>query len=232
MKLGILLGGEKVVMEVSKQESSKSFETRVCSIADKNDLMAMQKLTDRFPDYEFAFLEPIMENGVYVDFSSKEVTKNLIQTRDMTPYAWKNVAVFNIKLPAYGRVLAVASAGSDVPYNRRGSYRVRIAKPGEVYLNGDANGRSVIVNDISATGIGLIVSDTEGFTKNTPLSVKFFDENNFKVKASVRRVHELSPERCVIGCEFDKFSDSVAQFVNMKQVKQRRAMQEKEQRGK
>ena len=76
MKLGILLGGEKVVMEVSKQESSKSFETRVCSIADKNDLMAMQKLTDRFPDYEFAFLEPIMENGVYVDFSSKEVTKN------------------------------------------------------------------------------------------------------------------------------------------------------------
>lgn len=230
MKIGELQTGTRVFLEATKEGTTQEWQTTVCGITAEEDLIAIHKLASRFPTYEFNFLDPIIENGMLVDFGSKEVKKNLVHTKGQDPYAWKNVAVFNVSLPKYGRTHAVAATGEDLPHNRRGSFRVHIAKPGQIYLPGDIYGRKVIVNDLSATGIGLIVDNVEGIQKDDKLNVKFVDENRFSLNAYVRRIHEMGPQRIVVGCEFDKFSDSVAQFVNMKQVQFRRAMQERENR--
>lgn len=224
MKVGNIAAGMRVFIEANKDNATEEWETRVCELSDEADFSAVQRLKDRFTELDFCFLEPIFEDGMIVDFGSKDVVKHLMILRGVDPYAWRNVKVFNVSLPVHGRVHAVAASTEEVPHNRRGSYRVKILKSGELSVGNSYDRRTVTVNDISATGIGLVVSNMEDIHEGTMVRVNFFDENRFDVRAVVRRIKPISTNNTIVGCEFERHSDSIAQFVNMKQVKLRKSM--------
>lgn len=226
MKVGQLVAGFRVFIEAKKDDVTDTWESTVCEIVAEEDLLAIAKLKERFLDFDFCFVNPIYENNMVLDFGSKDVVKNLVILRGTDPYAWHGVTVFNVTLPKYGRVHAVAALTQELPHNRRGSYRIRILKPGEMHVSGIENVRKVMVNDISATGIGLVVDDTDGVSDNLRVKVCFQDDMRFELDAVVRRIKPLSEKRSIVGCEFVKPSDTVAQFVNLKQIKLKKSQQQ------
>lgn len=227
MRVSEIEAGTRVFVEAIRGEHMENWETHVYQIQYKQDLIVLQKLKEKYQGFDFCFLEPIYVEGKLVDFSSKEFVKNLVIIKEASPYAWQKVAVFNMSLPKAGRVHVVASARQELPHNRRGSFRIRILQPGELAIIDTEIVRSVVVNDISATGVGLMVKNMANIQVGSRINISFFDEGRFYLNATVRRIKQLAVDRYIVGCEFDRQSESVAQYVNLKQLKMRRELNDK-----
>jgi len=136
------------------------------------------------------------------------------------PYNFKNVKVTLVEYE--GKRYHCMSTGTvGVRLNRRNAFRVFIGENGVASIPGKKS-TSVLVKDLSSTGIGFLVSGTDDpFEIGGNVNVVFTDSTTgttIDVTSRVVRVMEGEKET-LYGCMFTKHYPSVERYTASKQVR-------------
>jgi c-di-GMP-binding flagellar brake protein YcgR len=133
-------------------------------------------------------------------------------------YIWENVSV---KLVKYDGAVyhKIDIYGDGTPHNRRDSYRLYIGEDMPLYLN-TASGPaalSVLVKDISETGVGFITKDDIDVDRTIRLKLK---DNNTLISLSgviVRKEFLSNLGSYLYGCRFNEKNSSLGKFLAKRQ---------------
>lgn len=162
-------------------------------------------------------VNPIIVNERTIGFNDN-CRINLIVKIDGKVYLWENVAV---KLVRYnGKIYhQVSMYGEGKPYNRRQAYRMYIGEDMPIYLN-TAHGPTtitVLVKDISETGVGFITK--EELDINRTIRLKLKDFNNLISLSGVIVRKEFLPhlDSFLYGCKFHEKNNKLGRFIARRQ---------------
>lgn len=113
-------------------------------------------------------LEPIIIDGRVLVLDSSNITVNVFyEESDDKPDYWKNVK-YNMVNISSKPMIALASANESVKYNRRTNFRIPMGVQGR--LNGKD---TVVVSDISSTGISFLGSLEKDYAIGTEFKLSF-----------------------------------------------------------
>lgn len=177
------------------------------------------------------YVKPFTYNNAIVSFDAPGLTISMMAFRDdAVPYFWKYVQI--VKLIKDGEVYHCISSSMDgVKLNRRNAYRVFVGEDGECFVTTNKS-VSVTIRDISANGIGLMVyeEDASKFSFGMKIRISFSDSPMyFNADLMARVVRVIKSEKgCVIGCEFTAMYPEVSKYVAAKQLKLKKAAQNKQ----
>lgn len=217
MKISQLEPNTPITIESTKENLFLSFDSSICELSSQEDITVVEHMQANFSKIDFCFVNGIHEEEFLLDYTSDAVQNDLVVVIDDKPWAWKNVRIMNMTLPVYGRIHVVMTTSGELPHNRRGNFRMEIDKPCEYNILGDTTKYQGVVQDISASGIGILVTDIKGISENTMLQINFTDVNKFYLTATVKRIKELPPSKYLVGLEFDRPSDSISAYICKKQ---------------
>ncbi|MDF2941971.1 MAG: hypothetical protein K0S01_829 [Herbinix sp.] len=138
-------------------------------------------------------------------------------------YIWENVSV---KLVKYDGAIyhKIDLYGEGVPYNRRDAFRMYIGEDMPLYVN-TASGPaalSVLVKDISETGVGFITKEDIDVDRIIRLKLK---DNNISINLSgviVRKEFLSNLGAYLYGCKFNEKNNSLGKYIAKKQGEQLR----------
>lgn len=164
----------------------------------------------------------IKVNDQTIGFSEKYQINFLYKT-DGRLYIWENVAV---KLVRYdgGIYHKIDLFGDGKPYNRRDAYRLYIGEDMPLYVN-TASGPtalSVLVKDISETGVGFISKEDIDIDRTIRLKLK---DNSSMISLSgvvVRKEFLSNLGAFLYGCKFNEKNSKLGKFIALKQAEQLR----------
>jgi c-di-GMP-binding flagellar brake protein YcgR len=133
-------------------------------------------------------------------------------------YLWESAS---IKLVKYDGAIyhKIDIFGDGKPFNRRDSYRMYIGEDMPVYVN-TATGPtaiSVLVKDISETGVGFIAKDDIDVDRTIRLKLK---DNNMLLNLSgmiVRKEFLNNLGSFLYGCRFNEKNDQLSKYIAKKQ---------------
>lgn len=167
-------------------------------------------------------INPIAVNERSVGFNDK-CRINLIVKVDGKVFLWENV---DIRLVRYGGNIyhQISMEGEGKPYNRREAYRMYIGEDMPIYIN-TAQGPhaiSVLVKDISETGIGFITKEELDIDRMIRLKIKDF--NNIIVLSGVivRKEYLSHLDSYLYGCKIKERNNKLGKFIARKQGEQLR----------
>lgn len=163
-------------------------------------------------------INTIKVNDQTIGFSDK-FQINLLYKTEGRLFMWENV---NVKLVKYdgGVYHKIDLYGDGKPYNRRDAYRMYIGEDMPVYVN-TASGPtalSVLVKDISETGVGFITKDDIDLERTIRLKLK---DNNSIISLSgviVRKEFLNNLGAFLYGCKFNEKNNHLAKFIAKKQA--------------
>ncbi len=159
----------------------------------------------------------IKVNDQTLGFSDKFMINFLYKTEGKL-YIWENV---NVKLVKYeSRVYHMIDLfGEGKPYNRRDAYRMYIGEDMPVYVN-TASGPtalSVLVKDISETGVGFISKEDIDIDRTVRLKLK---DGNVIISISgiiVRKEFLRNLGSYLYGCKFTEKNIHLPRYIARKQ---------------
>lgn len=223
MKINELEPGRKFTLEASDEERHMQLKGTIANVTAEKDLNLIKQVRKAYQETFFCIADPIHEDNMLLNFESEKVSCNMIVILEGDkPYGWNNVKILNLRLPVYGSIHVITTKADAASYNRRQNYRVFIGSEGTVTEDGSEETRSVLVKDVSASGIGLIAKSGETYERGDLITVSFKApeaEEEFHLKAVVVRKEDMDDGRCNIGCILKSHSDVVARFVYSKQKK-------------
>lgn len=203
MQIDEIPRGGNIELEVRYSGHTMSFRSDIIAIVNNSVLVNTIKVNDQT-----------------IGFSDK-CQLNLIYKLDGKVFIWENVSV---KLVKYnGNVChKIDLFGEGKPYNRRNSYRMYIGEDMPLYIN-SASGPSaisVLVKDISETGVAFITKDEIDIDRTIRLRLK--DNNNIISLSGVivrkEFLHNLASY--VYGCKFNEKNSNLGKFIAKKQGEQ------------
>lgn len=164
----------------------------------------------------------VLINAITVDeqtigFSDKFQINFLFKSEGRL-YLWENVTV---KLVKYNDAIyhMIELFGEGKPYNRRDAYRMYIGEDMPVYVN-SATGPtalSVLVKDISETGVGFITKEDIDIERTIRLKLK---DNNTIINMSgviVRKEYLDNLDSFLYGCKFNEKSNHLSRYIAKRQ---------------
>lgn len=162
-------------------------------------------------------INTIKVNDQTIGFSDK-FQINFLYKSDGRLFLWENVGVKLVKYDG-GIYHKIDLSGEGKPYNRRDAYRMYIGEDMPVYVN-TASGPtalSVLVKDISETGVGFITKDDIDIDRTIRLKLK---DNNSIISLSgviVRKEFLNNLGSFLYGCKFNEKSTHLAKYIAKKQ---------------
>lgn len=217
--------GTSVSIEATDEEGKHvSLFTTVAQITDMTDMMVLEDLRHKHAKLHYAFLDPVREEGLLINFTSENVIKNIVIIQEGRPYGWKNVNIINLRLPVYGSIHVIISNDKIKPFNRRKYYRLSLGIEGIMQVQEQTH--PVLIKDISEGGIAIISNAIAGVEKGVLLEISFHDNSTgayYRLPAAVVWVDSTTSVRTVYGCRLLVHSDSLAHFINFKQQEKMRA---------
>lgn len=195
--------GSSIEIEVRYAGHTMSFRSDIIAIANNSVLV-----------------NTIKANNQTVGFSDK-CQLNLIFKTDGKVFIWENTFV---KLVKYnGNVChKIDVFGDSKPYNRRNSFRMYIGEDMPLYVN-SASGPtaiSVLVKDISETGVAFITKDEIDIDRTIRLKLK---DNNIQINLSgviVRKEYLPNLGSYLYGCKFNEKNNHLGKFIAKRQGEQ------------
>lgn len=159
----------------------------------------------------------IKVNDQTIGFSEK-CKLNFLYKLDGKLYIWENVTIKLVKFD--GAIYhKIDLFGEGAPYNRRDSFRMYIGEEMLLYVN-TASGPSaltVLVRDISETGVGFITKEDIDVDRTIRLKLK---DNNTLISLSgviVRKEFLSNLNAFLYGCKFNEKSTSLGKYIAKKQ---------------
>ncbi|MBP1756060.1 MAG: hypothetical protein H6Q59_2458 [Firmicutes bacterium] len=162
-------------------------------------------------------IDPIKVNEQTIGFSDN-CKINFLYVHEEKLFLWESVFV---KLVKYDGAVyhKIDIYGEGKPYNRRDSYRMYIGEDMPVYVN-TATGPSalsVLIKDISETGVGFIAKDDIDVDRTIRLKLK---DNNTILSLSgviVRKEFLSNLGSFLYGCRFNEKNDKLSRYIAKKQ---------------
>lgn len=203
MRIDEIAKGESVEIEVRGNGKTMNFRSEVALVIDNSVLINSIKVNDQT-----------------IGFSDKFQINFLYKT-DGRLFIWNNVIV---KLVKYDGVIyhMVELMGEGRPHNRRDSYRLYIGEEMPLYVN-TANGPtalSVLVKDLSETGVGFITKDDLDVNRIVRLKIK---DNNTIISLSgiiVRKEFLDHLGSYLYGCKFNEKNNRLGKYIAKRQNEQ------------
>lgn len=230
MYISEMCGGETARLDVVINGAKMEFRTTVVDVEDKKQAKALAGIAQKFP---YALVEPIVRDNKVIGFPPNGVSYAVtyVDKDTQKPYEWQNVIVKQVAFADGSKYHIFISDKDAKEVNRRERYRLWLGCDGLLQIGIGQKATSVIIKDISATGISFIIEnpaavDAALVPKNSTLvSLSFSDvETNtkFRINAVVVRIEEMEDGRVLYGCRMTQESSSVAKFINTKQRERNR----------
>lgn len=205
MQVDDISKGGNMELEVKLNGHAMSFHSDVVAIKNNSVLINSIKVNDQT-----------------IGFSDK-CQLNFLFKADGRVYIWENVYV---KLVKYDGSIChkIDLYGDGKPYNRRNSYRMYIGEDMPLYVN-TATGPtaiSVLVKDISETGVGFITKEEIDIDRTIRLKLK---DNNVIISLSgviVRRDYLPNLGSYIYGCKFNEKNNKLGKYIAKRQAEQLR----------
>ena len=219
----------EVEILILKADDKMSLKTRPLQLSNFEEKI-IAKLMKNFPQLHCIPLEVILKDGQVVGFpATKEIHYELSSTVGGRYYEWKTIIIKNIKLSTGRDCCLVLSPTSVNPVNRRDSYRLWIGKEVDMTLGLGGKKYRAILKDLSATGMGVLVSDGTKCKQGTSMHVLYIDRDTdndkdvtFNLTGKIINVVELSEGKWLIGCKFAESSPAIEKYVSKKQFEKAR----------
>lgn len=196
----ILIGGTMEI-EVKYNGKTMNFKSDIVDVKENSILISSIKVNDQT-----------------VGFSEK-CQINFMCIMDNKVYIWDNVT---IKLVKYDGAIfhKIDLNGEGKPYNRRDAFRMYIGEDMPLYVN-TASGPaalSVLIKDISETGVGFITKDDIEVERTVRLRIK---DNNTLISVSgiiVRKDFLPNLDAILYGCKFNEKNNLLGKYIAKKQA--------------
>lgn len=170
--------------------------------------------------------KPILHDNKIINFAIPGVTEevNVYDKASGKLFAWRNIEV---KAGYFHKTMLchlIYLNSEPVPVNRRNSYRqhVDIEAVAEIFHR---PAKSVILHDVSNSGVGFISKEREHFEVGRMLKMHIMDcrgKFDFSVTCEIVRERELSSGELEFGCKVTEPSADLANYVAQKQMEERR----------
>lgn len=163
------------------------------------------------------FISPIKVNDQTIGFSDN-CTINFLYKSEGRLFIWERVSVKLIKYD--GEVYhKIDLNGDGKAYNRRDSYRLYIGEDMPLYVNtaSGPSALSVLVKDLSETGVGFISKDDLDVERTVRLKLK---DNNTIISISgviVRKEYLDRLGSYLYGCKFNEKNAHLGKYIAKKQ---------------
>lgn len=205
MQIEEITKSSNIELEVKYSGHTMSFRSSVIDVINNSILVTTIKVNDQT-----------------IGFSDK-CKLNFLYKTDGKVYIWENV---NVKLVKYdgGICHKIDLFTEGKPYNRRDSFRMYIGEDMPLYVN-SATGPtaiSVLVKDISETGVGFIAKDEIDIDRTIRIKLK---DNATIINLSgviVRRDFLQNLNAYLYGCKFNEKNDKLGKYIAKKQGEQLR----------
>lgn len=143
---------------------------------------------------------------------------NLLYKVDGKLYRWENCT---IKLVRYDGVIyhKVEISGEGKPYNRRDFFRLYIGEEMPIYIN-TAHGTtamSVLIKDISESGVGFITKQELEVERTIRLKIKFANQTIDLPGVIVRKEYLENLKSYLYGCKFTEKSNLLGKYIAKRQ---------------
>ncbi len=160
---------------------------------------------------------PIKVNDQTIGFSDN-CQINFLYVYEGKLYLWENVIV---KLVRYDSNIyhKIDLYGEGKHFNRRDAYRMYIGEDMPIYVNtvSGPTAISVLVKDISETGVGFITKEDIDLERTIRLRIK---DNATLISISgivVRKEFQKNLSAYLYGCKFNEKNEKLARFIAKKQ---------------
>ncbi len=205
MQIDEITKGNSIELEVKYSGHTMSFRSNVLAVRNNSILIA-----------------PIKVNDQTIGFSEK-CRLNFLYKTEGKVFIWTNV---NVKLVKYEGEIChkIDLFAEGKPYNRRDSYRMYIGEDMPLYVN-TASGPTaltVLVKDISETGVAFITKDEIDIDRTIKLRLK---DNVTLISLSgviVRREFLQNLNAYLYGCRFNEKNDKLGRYIAKRQGEQLR----------
>lgn len=200
MHIDSISKGGLMEVEVKCNGKTVTFKSEVAHIVNNSILIA-----------------PIKVNEQTIGFSDS-CQINFLYVSEGKLYLWERAYV---KLVKYDGVIyhKIDIFGDGTPFNRRDSYRMYIGEDMPLYVN-TASGPtalSVLIKDLSETGVGFIAKEDIDIERTIRLKLK---DNNIVLNLSgiIVRKEFLNNLGCYLyGCRFNEKNDKLSKYIAKKQ---------------
>ncbi len=200
MQIGELIIGGNIELEARKNGNTMTFRSIIETIKDTA-----------------IFIKPIKVNGQTVGFSENCIL-NFYYKIDGKLFVWENAAIKLVKLNTaiYHKVDLL---GEGKQCNRREAYRMYLGEEMPIYVNSinGPNAVSVLIKDISETGMGFISSDE--FEIGRTVRIKLKDMNSVLNLSAliVRKEFTENIQSYLYGCRFTEKCPLLGRYIARKQ---------------
>ena len=162
-------------------------------------------------------IAPIKVNEQTIGFS-ESCKINFLYVCEGKLFLWESA---NVKLVKYDGIIyhKIDIFGDGKPFNRRDSYRMFIGEDMPIYVN-TASGPtalSVLIKDLSETGVGFIAKEDIDIERTIRLKLK---DNNLFLNLSgiiVRKEFLNNLGSYLYGCRFNEKNDKLSKYIAKKQ---------------
>lgn len=162
-------------------------------------------------------ISPIIVNEQTIGFNDN-CRVNLIVKIEGKVFLWDNVTV---KLVKYDGIIyhKIDIFGEGKPYNRREAYRMYIGEDMPIYINTSSGplSVSVLVKDLSETGVGFISKEDLDLDRTIRLRLK---DNHSIISLSgiiVRKEYLPHLDSFLYGCKFNEKNNRLGNYIARKQ---------------
>lgn len=195
----IVVGGD-VEIEVIMANKAINFKSQVAFIL-KNTIL----------------INSIKFNDQTIGFSDR-YQLNFLYKVDNKLYRWENCT---IKLVRYdGNIYhKVDISGEGKPYNRRDFFRLYLGEEMPIYINtaGGATAMSVLIKDISESGVGFITKEELDIERTIRLKIKFANQIINLPGVIVRKEYLENLKSYLYGCKFTEKNNLLGKYIAKRQ---------------
>lgn len=143
---------------------------------------------------------------------------NLLYLQDEKLNLWENAA---IKLVKYNNEVyhMIEVTGEGKPYNRRSSFRIYIGEDMQliVYSANGPTAISVLIKDISETGIAFLTKEELGLSQTIRLKIMDNDSAIHLAGSIIRKEFIDSLGKFLYGCKLSEKNTKLAKYISKKQ---------------
>lgn len=162
-------------------------------------------------------VSPIVANEQTIGFND-DFRVNMIVKIEAKVYLWDDVTVRLVKYD--GTIYhKIDTKDKGKPYNRREAYRMYIGEDMPIYINTVSGplALSVLVKDLSETGVGFITKEDLDIERTIRLKLKDYRSIISMLGVIVRKEYLTHLDSFLYGCKFNEKNNRLGNYIARKQ---------------
>lgn len=203
MKLYELGTGEPVQVLVKVENASAEYDSTVA-----------------FGKEGILLIEPIRYDGKIINFSGDKVHISVIYMEDgIKPLIWEGCRMQTVQA-GKEKYHAIVCKRDGIKWNRRQAYRQYLGLDGMLSIDSTRANHSVVVKDISATGVSFVGMPDMNYLSMGPFHLTFEDKaSRLKVQLSGIAVRQepVDETKVIVGCTVKQANLDLGTYVASKQ---------------